>query len=885
MTDLHPVPTVHRGFILQPTYRIEAGRPVVHLFGCLEGGGSFLVRDGRPVPHFYVAATDAGHARVLGAAAVAPTGKVTLAGEPVVRVEVPTPPDTPPLRDRLLTAGVACYEADVRFAIRYLIDRGIRGALEIRGRWRQVPGMGRVFVDPEVAPADFAPALSVLSIDIETDPRGHRLLSVALHGAGASEVLLLTPEGFSCPAGAVPCASERELVTAFARRVREIDPDALTGWNVAGFDLAVLDRVARRVGVPLEIGRGPGAVVVRADGRGPRGGTLVTVPGRLVLDGIDLVRGAFLKMESYALDAVAREVLAEGKTLSPGGRAEAIERLFHEDRERFVAYNLNDARLVIAILAKLQLVELAVARSLLTGMPPDRVSGSIAAFDFLYLSELAKRGVVAPSVARPRPAPRVRRPSGTHPFEPLAGIGGGEDVADEATAGRGDAADATGAPDGEEPADDTDGDGGGSNTEATEGGHVLEPLPGLYDHVLVFDFKSLYPSLIRTFQIDPLGHLPDPAAAAARAADSDEDDFTDLADPIFAPNGAAFRRHPHGVLTLLLDRLFPAREAAQRAGDRVASYAVKILMNSFYGVLGTPACRFYSLQIANAITSFGRELLLWSKGWIEARGHRVLYGDTDSLFVESGVEVGGAGGDPEAVRRLGEALVADLNRDLAAHVAATWRVASRLELVFDRLYRKLFLPAVRHGTAGARKRYAGLLAGPADDAQVGGDPADGGDPERGRVVFIGMEAVRRDWTELARRVQRELYERLFLEQPVEAYLRQVAADLRAGLLDAQLVYRKALRKPPAAYTATTPPHVAAARKLPPRPSGRPPRRVAYVLTAAGPEPVTGQAPLPAPIDYQHYVDKQLRPVAEPVLALLGLEFAKVIGDDKQLSLF
>jgi DNA polymerase-2 len=61
--------------------------------------------------------------------------------------------------------------------------------------------------------------------------------------------------------------------------------------------------------------------------------------------------------------------------------------------------------------------------------------------------------------------------------------------------------------------------------------------------------------------------------------------------------------------------------------------------------------------------------------------------------------------------------------------------------------------------------------------------------------------------------------------------------------------------------------------------------VAYVLTAAGPEPVTGRNPLPAPIDYEHYVDKQLRPVAEPVLALLGLDFAKVIGDDRQLSLF
>jgi DNA polymerase-2 len=111
----------------------------------------------------------------------------------------------------------------------------------------------------------------------------------------------------------------------------------------------------------------------------------------------------------------------------------------------------------------------------------------------------------------------------------------------------------------------------------------------------------------------------------------------------------------------------------------------------------------------------------------------------------------------------------------------------------------------------------------------------------------------------------------------------VVADLRAGRVDPDdLVYRKGLRKPPAEYTATTPPHVAAARKLP----GRPPRVVSYIVTNAGPEPVRRRAGIaPAhPPDYEHYVDKQIRPVAEPVLDLLGLEFAKVIGDDRQMEL-
>ena len=125
-----------------------------------------------------------------------------------------------------------------------------------------------------------------------------------------------------------------------------------------------------------------------------------------------------------------------------------------------------------------------------------------------------------------------------------------------------------------------------------------------------------------------------------------------------------------------------------------------------------------------------------------------------------------------------------------------------------------------------------------------------------------MEAVRGDWTDLARSVQRELYARLFADRPVLEYLREVVADLRRGRFDDQLVYRKSLRKAPEAYTATTPPHVAAARKM----AGKRRGRVAYVITTDGPEPADDRR---HPIDHEHYVEKQLRAVAEPVLALLG----------------
>lgn len=825
-----------QGFILQPSYRIEQGRPVVHLFGVLETGHPFVIRDHSLTSHFWIRARDVERALALGVTEVEADEAITLDGYPASRVEVPTPPGTPAVRDLLSDHGVPTYEADVRFAMRFLIERGIRGSLRIRGEAEESP-RGLVFESPDIAPSDWTPSLRVLSVDIETDPKARRLLSIALVGCDRSEVLLFCPKGFPPTADAIPFDSEAALLRGFVDLVREIDPDVLTGWNVVDFDFAVLERLGKRLRVPLALGRGGDRLRLRPL-RASRASQEALIPGRLVLDGIQLLRGASVVMPSYGLDAVAREVLGHGKTLTTEGdsdengaeqdRGKAILDAFKHHRERFVAYNRNDAQLVLDILDRLGLIALGIERSKLTGLPLDRIAGSIAAFDFLYLQALHTRGTVAPSV---------------------------RDVGEII---------------------------GSTGSEVNLGGHVFEPKPGLYDNVLVFDFKSLYPSVIRTFQVDPIGYLDDagswplarapagppvgpPAASPVLrgAPVSDPPDLgttstlADAEDSIVAPNGARFRR-ARGILTEMLDELFPRREAAKKAGDAVASQAIKILMNSFYGVLGTSACRFHRPQLAGAITAFGRALLHWTKERFERDGHEVLYGDTDSLFVL----LARPAPDPETTLVAGEDLRRAVERDLAVWIAQQWRVESRLELELETCYRRLLLMANRGGSGGARKRYAGLV----------------GTGDQAKVVFTGMESVRSDWTAFAKDTQRALFERLFHDRAVERYLREQVAALRAGEHDTQLVYRKQLRKPLDAYTATTPPHVAAARKLP-----KPPRRtVRYVMTVAGPEPTAAQTNA---FDYEHYVDKQVRPVAEPVLAVLGLDFDRVIGDDTQLGLF
>ncbi|MGH7293275.1 MAG: DNA polymerase domain-containing protein, partial [Myxococcota bacterium] len=323
-------------------------------------------------------------------------------------------------------------------------------------------------------------------------------------GAGADEVHIVSPLPVK---GATAHADEATLLCSVAARIRALDPDVLTGWNVVDFDFAVLVARAAALGVPFEIGRAPGPVRLAQDGSYTRQ-RRAEIPGRVVLDGIALVREAFIALDDFSLETASRTLLGRGKRIAHarGGRAAEIERLYREEPEAFVVYNREDAVLVQEILARESLLDLAVERSLLCGMQLDRVGASIASFDLLYLPELRRRGRVAPSVNRERVEGRV------------------------------------------------------------SGGAVMDSTPGLFRNVAVFDFKSLYPSLIRTFNLDPLAH-----ARAPR----------DGGDAIVAPNGARFSRDD-AILPALLDGFLARREQAKQRGDRHADQAIKIMMNALF---------------------------------------------------------------------------------------------------------------------------------------------------------------------------------------------------------------------------------------------------------------------------------------------------------------
>ena len=168
--------TTVKGVILQATYRVatqQGGRrvPVIHLYGRLEDGGTFLVRDNRQQPQFYIRSSDVERANSIANHRVAtgetnsavgysrptPTNKRDFGGSPVSRIGVAIPSDVPTIRDRLHASGIDTFEADVRFPVRYLIERGIKGACVIEGT--AIPGsdegsgVSHIFDNPQLTPA------------------------------------------------------------------------------------------------------------------------------------------------------------------------------------------------------------------------------------------------------------------------------------------------------------------------------------------------------------------------------------------------------------------------------------------------------------------------------------------------------------------------------------------------------------------------------------------------------------------------------------------------------------------------------------------------------------------------------------------------------------
>ena len=696
-------------------------------------------------------------------------------------------------RSILQNENITLYEGGVRLEERYLMERFVYGGIEFIGdessAVEQKENGYIEYHNVKIKPCDYVPKLSIVSLDIECSEHGE-LYSIGFYSGDDSRensqttqpafkrVIMIQPDPENSPENKMNyiqwVTNEIELLKALEQTIQQINPDIIIGWNIINFDFRLLQKRAILHHLKLKLGR-DGSYLRWRDSRNENNQGFVSIDGRVVIDGIAALKAESYNFPSFSLEAIGQHFLGRGKaTDDVDNRLEAITHDFKFNKIKLAEYNLQDCVLVWDIFKKIKLMDYLIFRSQLTGLELDRAGGSVAAFVNLYLPKLHRQGYVSPNLPE---------------------------------------------------------DGG----LASPGGYVMNSKPGLYKHVLVLDFKSLYPSIIRTFKIDPLGLI---------------EGQKDLDNAIEGFRGGCFSREKHLLPEIITD-LWAQRDQAKKDNDQARSQAIKIIMNSFYGVLGSGGCPFYDTKLASSITLRGHEIMQQTAKWIEAKGLKVIYGDTDSTFVllDDGVT------DKEA-NEIGETLVEYINAEWHLKLAKDHQIECHLEIEFESHFSPFLMPTIRGSEHGSKKRYAGMLQT--------------GDTEK--LIFKGLESVRTDWTQLAKDFQLKLYQMIFHDQDPTEFILETVQQTLSGERDEQLIYRKRLRRKLDRYVKNVPPHVKAARIADAEnlKNGKSLKHqnkgwISYLMTVSGPQPIDY---ISANIDYQFYIDRQIEPVADAILPFI-----------------
>ena len=790
-----PVPTTEiKAFILTRHWRDTPAGTEIELWLASELGPRKVVITSQASVAFVPARHEAAVAAQLAmfpGIQLRPLALKTFHQEPVVGVYASHFRQLGKLARTLQARDIPVFEADVRPHDRYLMERFITAGVVVDGGRDDGPAI----IDCRLRPvSDYRPVLKVVSLDIETSQH-EALYSIALDGMPERVVFMLgepPPEpGAPLDFSLVYCPTRQAMVERLNDWFSRNDPDVIVGWNVIQFDLRVLQKTADDCGMELLLGRGRQRIQWRTH-PGKQAYLFAPTPGRIIVDGIDALKAAVWSFPSFSLENVSQTLLGEGKAIGDEyDKMAEIERRYQEDQPALAIYNIRDCELVLRIFEKAKLLQFVMERAQTTGLQADHFGGSIAAFSHHYLPRMHRQGYVAPNVG---------------------------DIA----------------------------------SKAYPGGYVMDSKPGFYDSVVVLDYKSLYPSIIRTFLVDPVGF--------AEAANT-----SDTAMLVQGPEGTLFSREKH-CLPEIVTTLSKARDEAKRVKNEPLSQALKLLMNSFAGVLGATECRFFDPKLVSAVTLRGHEMMKLTREFVENRGYEAIYGDTDSIFIW----LRRAHTNEEA-----HAVAAELARDINAWWTRRLRdeqgLDNFLEIEFDTHYKKFFMPTIRGSDVGSKKRYAGLSVDAAGKEEM---------------IYRGLEMARSDWTLLARQFQEGLLTRIFRGEPYREFVTEYAQSTLAGKKDELLVYRKRLRHRLDAYLVNVPPQVRAARiadehntKL-----SRPMQYqnggwIQYVMTRGGPEPLEARQ---SAIDYEHYLFKQLKPIADAILSPMGDTFTALTTPQRGL---
>ncbi|QKQ98722.1 DNA polymerase [Candidatus Nanohaloarchaea archaeon] len=706
-----------------------------------------------------------------------------------VKIYTTVPANVPKLKNQVwdLPETERCREFDIPFYRRYLIDEGIR------------PGKTVRLEGEEVEAEEFDRALNIDEVDTEVEERDQEYSTMAFDLEVYQERIIMTSmksEGFQKVLSLSEVdrsfvehvEDEEELLNRFVEIIREEDVDILTGYNTDEFDFSMLRDAAERNNVTLALGRDGERMKFNRRGRF----SAARLKGRAHLDlypFVDHVLSPGMDAENLDLDSVAEELLGEKKDEMTWEEMKDSWKN-QEDLEKFADYCLKDSELALKLSDEIvpQIMELS---KLVGTIPFDtcRLTYGQLTENFL-LREAYSREILAPN----RPSQQKRQ--------------------DRRQEG------------------------------AYAGGFVYTPESGLHENIALFDFRSLYPTVMVAHNISPDTLNLDECSERFTLEEFDYDFCQD--EQGFFPE----------LIEGLVEERYELKSEMKEKDEGTAEYqslynrqqAEKILANSFYGYLGYNGARWYSRESAEATTFMGRKYIEDTIDTAEELGLEVVYGDTDSVFLKG-----------EDIRERMDGFLDEVNDDLPEF----------MELEFEGFFSRGLFTSTESGE-GAKKKYALI-------------------DEDGSMKITGFEQVRRDWSPIAKDTQKKVL-RAVLENDVDKAV-EIVEDTIDRLQDGEVPIEKlkiytTLTKPPEEYGSTAP-HVEAAKKAKKRGDEIPPETtITYVITSGGGS-ISSRARLlkyADSYDSEYYVDNQVLPVALRVLKVFGYTEDQLKGKGKQSGL-
>lgn len=782
--------------LLDASYEIRGAEPVIMLWGVDERGEPVILLDKSFRPYFYaILDEDADESQVAARvkALSKPRSPIIsvervsrrLYGRPVKTLKITTviPEYVREYREEVRgIPGVReVLEADIRFALRYLIDKGLRpfswyagSAEEIEPRGFRVSKAYMLKGALSEVHGETLPNLKVLAFDIEVyttagSPRADRdpIIIIATRNSDGEVRLFVARD----------LRSDREVIESFVRYILEYDPDIIVGYNSNNFDWPFLIDRSKVVRISLDVGRRVGSPpTTSVYGH-------VSVPGRLNVDLYNFAE------EIPEVKMKTLEEVADYLGVMPKDKRVLIEWYkiseYWDDPQRrreLLKYAEDDVVSTYGLAEKF--LPFGIQLSNVTGLPLDQVMAASVGFRLeWYLMRVAHReGELVPN--------RVERPPETY-----------------------------------------------------KGAIVLEPLKGVHENIAVLDFSAMYPNIMIRYNVGP--------DTLVRPGEDYDPDEVNVAPEV----GHKFYKRPPGFFKRVLENLLRLRKEIRSKMRELdpSSYeyrilderqkVLKVLANASYGYMGWSGARWYCRECAEAVTAWGRAAIKTAVNMARKLGLKVIYGDTDSLFVTY---------DETKVREFIEMVESQLG----------------FEIKLDKVYRRVFFTE-------AKKRYVGLLMD-------------------GRVDVVGFEAVRGDWTDLAREVQLKVAEIVLREgrtEPAVRYVRNVISDLKNARVSIdKLVIWKTISKRLDEYEVDAP-HVRVAREMVKMgfkvSTGD---KVGYVIVKGGGKVADRAVPhfvaRPEDLDTDYYINHQVIPAALRILSYFGITDAQLRAAGRgQKSLF